>query len=120
MARKEPQVKSDIVNVVFPGSPKKYGYRFSAFQLEELGRGELKPGDHVVVKTKDGYQVVEVSSVVPKDKATERELEVATAWIVDKVSLVQWGKLPPGESPKPPSFQAEPEPDLDDLLEELL
>lgn len=119
MARTEPPVKSDIANVTFPGSPKKYGYRFSAFQLEELGRSPLKAGDYVVVKTKDGLQVVTVSSVVSKDKATDRELEIATAWIVDKVSPVQWGKLPPGESPRPPYTEKE-EPDLDALLEELL
>jgi len=119
MARKEPQVQSDIVNVVFPNSPKAYGYRFSEFQLNELGRGPLKKGDYVVVKTRDGLQVVEVASVVAKDKATERELEIATAWIVDKISPVQWGKIPPGESPRPPYTKKE-EPDLDALLEELI
>lgn len=119
MPRIEPPVKSDIVNVNFPGSPKKYGYRFSDHQLETLGRSPLQPGDHVVVKTKDGLQVVTVSSVVAKDKATDRELEIATAWIVDKISPVQWGKLPPGETPNPP-YTKEEEPDLDALLEELL
>lgn len=119
MARVEPEVKSDIVNVVFPGSPKRYGYRYSAYQLQQLGREELKAGDHVVVKTRDGYVVVEVSSVVRKEAATDRELRMATAWIVDKVSLIQWGKLPPGEDPAPPSFQKSDD-DLAELLDELL
>ncbi|CAH1192878.1 Hypothetical protein MONT_44 [Glutamicibacter phage Montesquieu] len=121
MARsKEPQVLSDIVHIVFPGSPKKYGYRYSALQLKELDRGAIQKGDHVVVKTRDGYQVVEVSSVVTKDKVTQRELEIATAWITDKVSVINWGKRPPSDVPKPLDPQPESDPDLDALMEELI
>lgn len=122
MARIEPQVKSDLANIVFPGAPKKYAYRYSIPMLKVLGREPLEVGDWVVVKTKDGLQVVEVASLVSSEKATEKELSMATAWIVDKVSPVLWGKLPAGESSRPPyrETEAEPEEDVDDLLGELI
>lgn len=91
MARKG-EFDYDLVNVVFPNSPKVYAYKWSSAYLHKNGykAARLEPGDTVVVRTKDGLQLVEVASVLGRDNETRSTMEKATNWIVDVVETTAW------------------------------